>query len=82
MTGVPHVEQNPRIIVFPESACETKVDSLPSIVTAFVSNTVFTLAEPDAQYWQSRHQHWRTAIGGAEAVKRTALQRHPPVMGS
>ncbi len=57
VTGVPHVEQNPRVIVFPDAAFETNVDSLPSIEIAAVSTTAFTVAEPAAQYWQSRHQH-------------------------
>lgn len=57
VTGVPHDGQKPRRIVLPESAYETKVASAPVIVTLSSSNTALTVAEPDAQYWQSRHQH-------------------------
>lgn len=66
VTGVPHVGQNPRCIVLPDSAFETKSVSAPVSETLSRSNTAFTVADPDPQYWQSRHQHWRTAMGAAE----------------
>ena len=37
----------------------------PSKRTAASGNSTFTVAEPLAIYWQSRHQHWRAAMGSA-----------------
>lgn len=64
VTGVPHEGQKPRVIVFPESACETKARTSPVIVTSAALKIAFTVDEPAAKYWQSRHQHWRVAMGG------------------
>ncbi len=57
VTGVPHVGQKPRVIVFPESASDTKTRRSPVIVTSLALKIVFTVDEPAPRYWQSRHQH-------------------------
>jgi hypothetical protein len=82
VTGVPHAGQNPRCIVFPDAAFEVKWVRAPVMFTCATSNTALTVADPDPQYWQSRHQHWRTTIGGADTEYRTAPQMQPPVMGA
>lgn len=63
VTGVPQDGQKPRVIEFPESAFETKVFRSPVSVTSAALKITFTVDEPAAKYWQSRHQHWRAAIG-------------------
>lgn len=63
VTGVPHDGQKPRDIVFPESAVDMNVLSLPVSDTSAALKITFTVDEPAAKYWQSRHQHWRAAIG-------------------
>ena len=64
VTGVPHDGQKPRVIVFPESASDTKFLISPVIVTSPVLKIMFTVEEPAPKYWQSRHQHCREARGG------------------
>jgi len=80
VTGVPHEGQNPRVIVLPESAVDTKVCRSPVSETSAALKIAFTVDEPAAKYWQSRHQHWRVAIGVELTEYRTDLHRQPPVM--
>jgi hypothetical protein len=67
-TGVPQTGQNFRIMRLPESALLRYSVSVPARLTDSTGKTAFTVAEPAAQYWQSRHQQWRTVKGFAVAT--------------
>src|SRR5687768_10507988 len=62
---VPHFGQNRRCMTLPLSATLRKSASSPSIVIAEVEKHTFTVAEPAARYWHTRHQQIRVVIGAA-----------------
>jgi hypothetical protein len=63
--GVPHLGQKRRRMVFPLLAVLTY--SLTSPVSLRLSDLKIALMDafPVARYWQSRHQHARTAMGAS-----------------
>jgi hypothetical protein len=61
----PHFGQKPRSTVLPLSAIFSSRVNSPSNFTASSGNKTFTVGEPLAMYWQSRHQHIRAAMGSA-----------------
>ena len=61
----PHFGQNPRSTVLPLSAVLSSLVISPVHATASSGNSTFTVAEPLAMYWQSRHQHMRAPSGSA-----------------
>jgi aldose 1-epimerase len=79
-SGVPHLGQNLRCMRVPLSASLAKSVVSPVTSNVSVASSTLIAAFPQAQYWQSRHQQARTAIGGPSAVNRTAPHRHPPVI--
>jgi hypothetical protein len=68
LTGVPQAGQNRRRIVLPLSAVLTYSVVLPMMETAALGKIAFTVPLPAAKYWQSRHQHTRTATGSAATL--------------
>src|SRR4051794_25496832 len=77
---VPHCGQKRRRTMLPLSAVLRYSAVCPVICIPSVRKMALTDALPAARYWQSRHQHARTATGAAEDSYRTAPQKHRPVI--
>ncbi len=63
VTGVPQAGQKLRTIWLPETADDSKRARAPVKPMSAVRNMAFTVAEPEARYWQTRHQQARTRTG-------------------
>lgn len=80
-SGVPHLGQKRRRMVFPLSAVLTCSLTSPARLKPAVLKIALIDALPDDRYWQSLHQQARVATGGCANRKRTAPQKHRPVTG-
>jgi hypothetical protein len=79
-SGVPHFGQKRRRITLPLSALLMYSVVEPEISRLLLANMRLIEALPDDTYWQSLHQQARVEIGGLSSWKRTAPQKHRPVM--
>lgn len=79
-SGVPQVGQKRLRIRFPAFEGLVYSASLPETVSASLRKKTLSDALPEHRYWQSRHQQALVAKGGCDNEKRTAPQRHRPLM--
>jgi hypothetical protein len=79
-SGVPHFGQKRRRITLPLSALLMYSVVEPEISRLLLAHMRLIEALPDDTYWQSLHQQARVETGGLSSWKRTAPQKHRPVM--